>query len=122
MAHVRRVTSGIEGLDISVAASGIRGAGASPVSPLDNIAYGVLSAVAHEMTDGAPVVPGLVLGATDSRYANALTDSVYRFMPAIVRAEDLRGFHGTNERITVENVGRLARGYAQIILAMDTAN
>lgn len=122
MAHVRRVTSGIEGLDISVAASGIRGAGASPVSPLDNIAYGVLSAVAHEMTDGAPVVPGLVLGATDSRYANALTDSVYRFMPAIVKAEDLSGFHGTNERITVENVGRLARGYAQIILAMDTAN
>lgn len=120
--HARRLTNNIEGLEITVANSGIRGAGASPVSPLDNLAYGVLSSVAHELTDGAPVVPGLVLGATDSRYANALTDNVYRFMPALMEAEDLRGFHGTNERLTVENVGRLARGYAQIILAMDSAD
>jgi carboxypeptidase PM20D1 len=33
--------------------------------------------------------------------------------------EDLTGFHGTNERLTVENIGRLAKGYAQIVLAMD---
>jgi len=32
---------------------------------------------------------------------------------------DLTGFHGTNERISVENMGRLSKGYAQIILGMD---
>ena len=117
--HVRRVTADIEGLEIERGTSGVRGAGASPVSPTDNRAYAVLAAVAADASDGAPVAPGLVLGATDGRYATAITDSVYRFMPAVMSPEDLTGFHGSNERISVENMGRMARGYAQIILAMD---
>lgn len=118
LAHVKRVTKDIEGLDVTLGRSGIRGTGASPVSPMDNLAYGVLYAVAAD-SSGAPVAPGLVLGATDARYATAITDNVYRFMPAVMSPTDLTGFHGTNERITVENMGRLAKGYAQIILAMD---
>lgn len=116
--HIKAVTRDIEGLEVQYGRTGIRGAGASPVSPMDNLAYGVLSAVAAE-SSGAPVAPGLVLGATDGRYATAITNSVYRFMPAVMSPEDLTGFHGTNERIKVENMARLAKGYAQIILAMD---
>lgn len=116
--HIKNVTKDIEGLEITAGRSGIRGTGASPVSPMDNLAFGVLYAVAADSSQ-APVAPGLVLGATDGRYATAITDSVYRFMPAIMSPEDLTGFHGTNERLTVENMGRLAKGYAQIILAMD---
>lgn len=119
IAHIERVTADIEGLTITRGRSGIRGTGASPVSPIDNRAFAVLHAVAKDATGEASVAPGLVLGATDSRYANAITDSVYRFMPAIMNLEELSGFHGTNERISVENMGRMARGYAQIILAMD---
>ncbi|MEM0985017.1 MAG: M20 family peptidase [Pseudomonadota bacterium] len=119
LAHVKRVTADIPGLVIKAGTTGIRGTGASPVSPTDNRAYGVLAAVAADAGEGAPVAPGLVLGATDARYASAITDSVYRFAPAIMSPEDLTGFHGTNERISVENMGRLARGYAQIIAAMD---
>ena len=118
IAHVKRVTSDIDGLSITLGRSGIRGTGASHVSPMDNLSYGVLYAVAAE-TSRAPVTPGLVLGATDARYASAITENVYRFMPAVMSPEDLTGFHGTNERLSVENVGRLAKGYAQIILAMD---
>lgn len=118
LAHIKHVTRDIEGLEVQYGRTGIRGAGASPVSPMDNLAYGVLSAVAAD-SSGAPVAPGLVLGATDGRYATAITDSVYRFMPAVMSPEDLTGFHGTNERIKVENMQRLAKGYAQIILAMD---
>ncbi|MEO1642292.1 MAG: M20 family peptidase [Pseudomonadota bacterium] len=120
--HVERVTRHIDGLTIKRGTSGIRGAGASPVSPINNRAFAVLHAVAEDATGGASVAPGLVLGATDSRYANAITDNVYRFMPAIMTLEETRGFHGTNERISVENMGRMARGYTQIILAMDEGN
>ncbi|WP_300390733.1 M20 family peptidase [Henriciella sp.] len=116
--HVRDVTSDIEGIEVSQTEDGI-GSPASPVSAIDNRAYGVLNAVATDVGDGAPVTPSLVLGATDSRYAAAITKDVYRFMPAIMSEEDLTGFHGTNERITVENMGRLARGYGQIVMAMD---
>ena len=118
MQHVRDVTGDIEGIEVALLEDGI-GSPASPVSATDNRAYGVLHAVASEVGSGAPVTPSLVLGATDARYASAITDDVYRFMPAIMSEEDLSGFHGTNERITVENMGRLARGYGQIILAMD---
>lgn len=116
--HIETVTSDIDGIDVTMGRAGIRGTGASPVSPMDNLAYSVLYAVAQD-SSGATAAPGLVVGATDARYANAITDNVYRFMPALMSLEDLAGFHGTNERIKVENMGRLSKGYAQIILAMD---
>lgn len=117
--HVRRVTEKIPGIEIAIGQQGIRGQGASHVSPTDNRAYAVLASVAEATAGGAPAAPGLVLGATDARYASAITQNVYRFAPAIMSPDDLSGFHGTNERLAVENMARLARGYAQIILAMD---
>ncbi len=117
--HVKAVTSGIKGIEVAVAEGGISGSEASPVSPTDNKAYAVLASVAEAAGGGAPVAPGLVLGATDARYASAITDSVYRFAPSLLSPTDLTGFHGTNERLAVENMKRLSEGYAQIILAMD---
>ena len=67
------------------------------------------------------VFTAVVLGATDARYAEAISANVYRFAPAVLTPDELTGFHGTNERTSVENMGRLARGYAQVILAMDAA-
>lgn len=117
--HVKDVTSDIEGIEVTVSDSGISGSEASPVSPTDNKAYAVLASVAAAAGDGAPVAPGLVLGATDARYASAITDSVYRFAPSVLSPADLNGFHGTNERLAVENMKRLSEGYAKIIVAMD---
>ena len=121
IAHVKKVTSGIEGIEVKVGNNGIRGAGASNVSPTDNRAYAVLASVSEATLPGSPVAPGLVLGATDARYAEAITPNVYRFAPAVLTPDELTGFHGSNERTSVENMGRLARGYAQVILAMDSA-
>ena len=121
--HVRRASEKVGGeWEIEAAREGIRGKGASPVSPIDNRPYAVLAAVARQTGAGAQVAPGLVLGATDGRYATAITDSVYRFAPSMMSPEDLTGFHGTNERLSVENMGRLSRGYAQIIMAMDAGD
>lgn len=120
IAHVKDVTKDIDGIEIEVGKNGIRGAGASKVSPTDNRAYAVLASVAEATLPGAPAAPGLVLGATDGRYAEAITPNVYRFAPSVLTPDELTGFHGTNERTSVENMGHLARGYSQIILAMDT--
>ncbi len=120
IAHVKDVTSGIDGISVELGKEGIRGKGASNVSPTDNRAYAVLASVSEAVMPGAPAAPGLVLGATDGRYAEAITPNVYRFAPSVLTPDELTGFHGTNERTSVENMGRLARGYAQIILAMDS--
>jgi carboxypeptidase PM20D1 len=116
--HIKRVTTGIRGLEIEVARAGDRGNGASNVSPTDTRGYQVLASVAQK-TGGASVAPGLVLGGTDGRYAEAITANVYRFAPAILTPEELSGFHGTNERTSVHNMKRMSEGYARIILAMD---
>ena len=118
MAHVEAVTGKIDGLEIEIVDGGIASE-ASPVSPTDSRAYSVLVAVAGEVGDGAPVGPGLVLGGTDARWAYKISDNVYRFYPSAVTLEEVAGFHGTNERLSVENAGRMVKGYMQLILAMD---
>lgn len=116
--HVRDVIAGIDGVSADFDESGGIGSAASPVSPTDNRAYKVLASVARETGNGSPAVPGLVIGATDARWTVEISDNVYRFAPAMIPVGDLSGFHGTNERISVENLGRLAHGYAQIMKAM----
>lgn len=118
MAHVEAVTAGIEGIEIAPLADGISSS-ASPVSPANNRAFAVLSAVASDIGGGAANGPALVLGGTDARWASKISDNVYRFQPSFVSMAEVAGFHGTNERLSVANMGRMARGYAQIILAMD---
>lgn len=117
--HVKDVTSHIEGLTIAAYEDGI-GSEPSPVSATDSEAYRVLEAVARATGGGeVPVAPALVIGATDARYATAISkDAIYRFAPAIYDDIDLNGFHGTNERLSVENLGRMIKGYAQIMMAL----
>ncbi len=60
-----------------------------------------------------------MIGATDARPAVRLTqDAIYRFVPAVYTDEELAGFHGTNERLSVENLGRMMRAYAQLMMAL----
>ena len=48
-----------------------------------------------------PLVPGLLLGASDSRMYECVCDSCLRFSPFVADADEVaRGVHGTDERIT----------------------
>ena len=118
LAHVQGVIAPFEGVSAEIYQAGGIGSEASPVSPTNNRAYQVLASVASEAGEGAPVAPALVLGATDARWTTEISDNVYRFAPSVLDSEDLSGFHGTNERLKVENLSRMARGYAQIMMVM----
>lgn len=120
LAHVLDVISDIDGVTAHVDQSGGIGSEASPVSPTENRAYQVLASVASDAGGGVPAVPALVLGATDSRWTTEISDNIYRFAPGVLPIGDLQGFHGTNERISVDNLERMARGYAQIMVAMSS--
>ncbi len=119
LAHIRKVTAHIPGLAVKVRARGLEGETRPPLSPLDTKGYKVLASVGSAASGDSISVPMLVLGATDARYATAITDNVYRFLPIILNTEDIGSFHGTNERISIKNVERMIKAYAQIILAMD---
>ncbi len=75
----------------------------SPVSSTDSPSFLKLKESIHEIFPDVLIAPGLVLGATDCRYYQPLTQNAYRFSPMWVHPEDLNRVHGTNERINLTN-------------------
>lgn len=49
------------------------------------------------------VTPSLFIAIGDARYYEGLTDNLYRFTPQHIKPEDRPRFHGTNERIAVDD-------------------
>ena len=109
LARARRA---VRGLPVTVEAMP-GGSEASAVSSTDSAAWRLVSALARDST-GAPVAPYMVGGATDGRHFVGVAKDVYRFYPAVVTPAELESFHGTNERLSVENLGRMAAFYARL--------
>lgn len=87
----------------------------SPVSPTQEPAYQRLNRTIREVFPGTLVAPGLMVGATDSRHFQAISDHIYRFSPVRAKPEDLPRFHGTNERISTDNLLEMVRFYHQLL-------
>lgn len=87
----------------------------SPISPVDDPAFSLVARSIREVFPNAVTAPGVVLGATDSRYYAPISERIYRFVPIVVEPQDVARFHGVNERISVEGYGRVIQFYRQII-------
>jgi carboxypeptidase PM20D1 len=61
------------------------------------------------------VAPGLMLGATDARHFEPIAEQVYRFSPIRAKASDLPRFHGSNERLSVDNLVEMIRFYHRLV-------
>jgi carboxypeptidase PM20D1 len=88
----------------------------SSVSSTDSPAYRLLERSIRQLFQGAVVAPSQVNAATDSRHYEALSKSIFRFTPFVVRPEDLKRIHGTDERISVEDYAQCVRFYHQLII------
>lgn len=87
----------------------------SRVSPTQSTSYQLINKTVREVFPGTLVAPGLTIGATDSRHFEAISDHIYRFSPMRAKPEDLARFHGTNERMSVANLGELIRFYHRLV-------
>lgn len=87
----------------------------SKVSSTESESYLALSQAIRELFPEAVVVPSLMIAATDSRYMDDVSNNVFRFSPVIATNEDLSRFHGTNERISIENLGQMVKFYYRLI-------
>lgn len=113
LAYLRQSVADIEGVTIEFEGEPNN---PSPVSATDSDSYALLAAAARAAApQGAPVAPMLVLGATDSRHYAGVAENVYRFAPMVAAQSELGRIHGTGERMSVENMGRLTRFYAQLM-------
>ncbi|GAA3921042.1 M20/M25/M40 family metallo-hydrolase [Litoribacillus peritrichatus] len=62
------------------------------------------------------IAPMLVIAATDARHYQNLTEQSYRFSPYTITPETKDGFHGINERISVESYIEAVHIYQQLII------
>ncbi len=111
MAAAKRATRGL-----NVELSWERGAGnnPSPVSSTDSDGWKLLAALGSE-GGTIPVAPGLVTAGTDSRYMTGVAKDVYRFAPMHASVAEFGMIHGTNERMTLENLRRMTDFYTRLI-------
>ncbi|NVJ86839.1 MAG: M20/M25/M40 family metallo-hydrolase [Algoriphagus sp.] len=73
------------------------------VSRADSESYKILEKTIRSMFPETVVVPGLLGGATDSRYFIDISEDVYRFYPVRLDPKSMERFHGIDEKISKEN-------------------
>ena len=88
---------------------------ASPISGTESHGFRVLERTIRQAFPDTIVAPALVLGATDSRHYAGLTKDVYRFLPQRYLPGDAKRYHGTDERISIENHGQCIRFYRELV-------
>lgn len=87
----------------------------SPISPTGSNSYQLLNRTLRSLFSDTLVAPGLMIAATDSRHFTGVSQHIYRFSPVRAKSEDLSRFHGTNERVSIANLGELIHFYVQLM-------
>ncbi len=87
----------------------------SAVSVPESSSFENLHRTIRQIFPDAIVAPWLVVGATDSRHYAKLSGNIYRFVPIRMDPGDTRRFHGTDERISVDNYENCVRFFMQLI-------
>ena len=111
IAHVKRAVADprIEVQPVSAAAE------ASSVSSSTAEAYRLIERTVREVFPDSLVAPGLVLAGTDSRHFESIAEQTYRFMPIRFKSEDLTRVHGTDERISIDQLADMVRFYHRLL-------
>jgi carboxypeptidase PM20D1 len=87
----------------------------TPVTATSGEPFRALNRTIREIFPDVVVAPGLMVAATDSRHYTGLTDTILRFTPVRANADDLKRFHGTNERLSIEGYADMIRFYRRLI-------
>ena len=107
--HVRRTV----GKDVTVKA--LEGWDPPPMSSTSSEAYRTMAETIEEVFPDSVVAPWVVVGATDARYFSSISDSVFRFLPFRLDADELAGFHGIDERMRRTDAEPAVRFYTRLI-------
>jgi len=108
--HVRRVV-GSDQVEVRT----LGGMEASGVSSWESPGYEIISSSLSKVYGEVVSVPGIMIAASDSRHYSKVADNSFRFNPFSIVPEDMTGFHGTNESITVDSFVAGIETYVDII-------
>ena len=77
--------------------------------------YNIIKQTTIETYPNTVVAPFIMLGGTDARHYNEISDCVIRFSPIKVTNEDRKGIHGLNEKIKVETLEKCLEFYQRLL-------
>ncbi len=102
----------------------ISGTGRNPsaVSNIDSDSFKLLTKTIHQANGGSRsliVSPYLVMGGTDSRNFEGLTNNIYRFLFNYANPDDIKRVHSIDERISIDNYVKIIRFYYQLMKNTD---
>jgi acetylornithine deacetylase/succinyl-diaminopimelate desuccinylase-like protein len=69
----------------------------------DTELFRVIQEVIGEAMEDATVLPTMTVGGTDNRFLRERGTLAYGFVPVLLSAEEAAGFHGNNEKLSIEN-------------------
>lgn len=64
-------------------------------------------------------VSGVMIGNTDTVHYIRFAKNIYRFSPTFMFPEDMKRFHGNNERISVQNYEQVINFYYHLLVNAD---
>jgi carboxypeptidase PM20D1 len=88
----------------------------SVVSDYRSEGYASVQKTIAQIFPGTLISPSLVIAATDARHYESVAENSYRFLPIIVKTDDLTRIHGLNERIATADFKNCIRFFHQLIL------
>ncbi len=109
--HLEKVIS-----DSSVSIEMLQVYEASKISPADSYGITVVKENIRALWPEAVITPYLVVGGTDARKYEELSDCVYRFSPYRLDNSEMKQMHGTNEHISISNITDSVKFYTAMFL------
>ncbi|XP_061195408.1 N-fatty-acyl-amino acid synthase/hydrolase PM20D1-like [Saccostrea echinata] len=92
-----------------------------PMSPYgdEDFGYQTIKNSIRQIWTNATVVPGVMIGNTDTVHYIRFTKNIYRFSPTFMYPEDLKRFHGNNERLSINNYEQVINFYYHLLVNAD---
>lgn len=87
----------------------------APLSSTSGPGYQLLRTTIRKLYPDAVLAPGIMNGASDARHFQPIADAVYRFIPRFLDKRDLKRLHGTDERVSIDDLARSVQGYRMLI-------
>jgi carboxypeptidase PM20D1 len=87
----------------------------SGISDTASLGFRLIQRTIQQHFPNTIVAPNLVVAATDSRFFKNLSPYIYRFAPVRMTDDDLKRYHGTNERISVADFKNVVHFFVDLV-------
>ncbi len=87
----------------------------TPVTKIDSEGYGALAKALEQVYPGVPAIPYILVGGTDCRHFNEISDSCVRFSPIYMSHQQLGAMHAIDENVDIAAMAKAVEFYRQLI-------